>query len=102
MSGTYQQTVRCPNCGNQALRRYFIEKEVTYHAYSRQPMIRTECDHCDYLMMICASNGAVIESQFPGIRHWKPVTHCLENYDDIGLSHCASNTLRPLRALLLS
>lgn len=52
-----RQIVHCPNCGCLA--------ERNYHSITRQ--IETQCLSCDYLMVICASTGRVIESYAPGI-----------------------------------
>lgn len=51
------QMVHCPNCGSLA--------ERIYHSSISQ--IETQCLTCDYLMIICASTGKVVESYAPGI-----------------------------------
>ena len=66
MSITCQQTVRCPNCGSEAMRRYFTSEEAIYRACLGHHVIQTECNACDYLMVLCSRNGAVVEAQFPG------------------------------------
>ena len=55
-------TIPCPNCGGAANRRYFISNEAIYARCPRQRMIQTECPECDYLLVICSSNGSVIEA----------------------------------------
>ena len=68
MLTTCQQTVVCcPNCGSQARRRYFISQEAFYRICEGYQVIQTECDACDYLMVFCSHNGAVIEAQSPGL-----------------------------------
>ena len=61
-----QQTVHCPNCGSEAMRRHFTSKETAYRLCPSQQVIQTECDACDYLMVMCSLNGAVVEAQAPG------------------------------------
>jgi hypothetical protein len=67
ISATCQQTVRCPNCGSEAQRRYFKSKEATYSSCSGNQVIQTECNQCDYLMVMCSLNGNVVEAYAPGI-----------------------------------
>ncbi len=50
------QTVRCPNCGNIGERRYLHSN-----------LVRTQCPHCDYLMVSCSETGRVIEAYSPGL-----------------------------------
>ena len=52
-----QQTIRCPNCGSFAKR--FHSEEHT----------RTQCRHCDYLMITCIRTGKVIEAYAPGLQY---------------------------------
>lgn len=52
-----RQIVHCPNCGCLA--------ERNYHSINSQ--IQTECLSCDYLMVMCADTGRVVESYAPGI-----------------------------------
>lgn len=54
---TTVQRVHCPTCGS------FAER---YHL-SSDGIIRTQCAHCDYLMISCAKTGRVIESYSPGL-----------------------------------
>lgn len=49
-----RQMVHCPNCGCLAERNY-------------RSQIETQCLTCDYLMVICANTGSVIEFYAPGI-----------------------------------
>ncbi|WP_428013359.1 replication restart DNA helicase PriA [Baaleninema sp.] len=51
------QTVRCPNCGNIGERRYLHSSNL----------VRTQCPHCDYLMVSCSETGRVIEAYSPGL-----------------------------------
>lgn len=46
--------VNCPNCGGHA-GRYFLSDRV-----------RTQCPHCDYLMVTSAETGEIIENYGPG------------------------------------
>ncbi|MBO9997763.1 MAG: replication restart DNA helicase PriA [Cyanobacteria bacterium SID2] len=50
-------TVRCPNCGRLGERHYLAESKI----------LRTQCHHCDYLMVTCATTGRVIEAYSPGL-----------------------------------
>ena len=49
------QRVHCPTCGSSAERYHLLESES----------IRTQCSHCDYLMISCAKTGNVIEAYAP-------------------------------------
>ena len=51
------QTVHCPNCGSLAERHHILSSQVT----------RTQCEVCDYLMVMCDRTGKVIEAYAPGI-----------------------------------
>jgi uncharacterized Zn finger protein len=55
---THSQTIRCPNCGNHAVRQQIIHLNVT----------ETACPICDYLMINCTSTGNVLESYAPGLK----------------------------------
>lgn len=55
MQADVVQTVHCPTCGSAAERRYS----------TKTGQVRTQCDHCDYLMVSCAKTGRVIESYSP-------------------------------------
>ena len=59
------QIVCCPNCGSPA-ERYHSEHS---HSPSEKgsSSIRTQCNHCDYLMVTCAQTGRVLEAYAPGI-----------------------------------
>ncbi|NJO79556.1 MAG: pyruvate formate lyase-activating protein [Cyanobacteria bacterium RM1_2_2] len=63
------QTVCCPNCGSPAERYQtnspHSSRSSTPNTY--KPSIRTQCHHCDYLMVTCAQTGCVIEAYAPGI-----------------------------------
>ncbi len=49
------QRVHCPTCGASAERHYLLDSG----------RVRTQCDHCDYLMVACAKTGRVIEAYAP-------------------------------------
>lgn len=51
------QMIRCPNCGSPGERHHLLE-----HA-----LVRTQCPHCDYLMITCAKTAQVVEAYAPGI-----------------------------------
>lgn len=55
----------CPNCGDNATRIYFTSREAIYHRCVSNLVIQTECLKCDYLMVMCARNGIVIEAYAP-------------------------------------
>ena len=56
----------CPNCGGNATRTYFTSRDETYQRCVSDRVIQTECLDCDYLMVMCARNGIVIEAYAPG------------------------------------
>jgi len=49
------QYVHCPTCGSSA-ERYYLAAEGR---------VRTQCSHCDYLMVMCEKTGRVIEAYAP-------------------------------------
>lgn len=51
------QAIRCPNCGDMGERHFITSRQI----------VRTQCPHCDYLMITCAQTGRVIEAYAPGI-----------------------------------
>ena len=55
----------CPNCGGNATRTYFTSRDETYQRCVSDRVIQTECLDCDYLMVMCARNGIVIEAYAP-------------------------------------
>lgn len=55
----------CPNCGGNATRVYFNSPDPRYHRCASDQVIQTECPSCDYLMVMCARNGIVIEAYAP-------------------------------------
>lgn len=57
MEITTRQIVHCPNCGCLAERNY----------HSTSSHIETQCLVCDYLLVMCANTGRVIEFYAPGI-----------------------------------
>jgi DNA-directed RNA polymerase subunit RPC12/RpoP len=67
-----KQTVRCPNCGSEAERHYFVSEDVAYAPCPSHHVIQTECPACDYLMVMCSRNGNVVEAYAPGT---KSATH---------------------------
>lgn len=67
------ERVRCPNCGNLAERHHLFSSRLT----------RTQCGACDYLMVMCAATGKVLEAYAPGIYAPAPVptpTHLCNFY----------------------
>ena len=63
----------CPNCGGDATRIYFTSQEAAYSRCNSSQVIQTECTDCDYLMVMCARNGIVIEAYTPTVT--KPVNN---------------------------
>ena len=61
------QEVRCPNCGSWAERRYFTSAQAIYQKCPCQQVAQTECQACDYLMVMCSITGQVIEAHSPGM-----------------------------------
>jgi len=51
------ESIRCPNCGSIAERHH-----LPYLA-----QVKTQCDDCDYLLVMCTRSGHVLESYAPGL-----------------------------------
>jgi hypothetical protein len=51
------ESIRCPNCGSIAER----------HHLSYLAQVKTQCDACDYLLVMCTRSGHVLESYAPGL-----------------------------------
>jgi predicted RNA-binding Zn-ribbon protein involved in translation (DUF1610 family) len=51
------EAIRCPNCGSIAER----------HHLSYLAQVKTQCDACDYLLVMCTRSSHVIESYAPGL-----------------------------------
>jgi len=49
------QRVNCPTCGSSAERYHLTDAA----------RVRTQCSHCDYLMVSCSKTGRVIEAYAP-------------------------------------
>lgn len=49
--------INCSNCGRSAERHYLV----------KEALVRTQCPHCDYLMITCHRTGKVIEAYAPGL-----------------------------------
>ena len=59
--------VRCPNCGKFAERHSFNKLLSDYIDNQKKSAIKTECKHCDYLMIMGSYDGKVVEAYAPGI-----------------------------------
>ncbi len=57
-----QQRFPCPNCGADAIRHYFVDKQALSSSCPNQQVMHTECPVCDYLMTTCYLNGNVLEA----------------------------------------
>ncbi len=57
-----QQRFPCPNCGANAIRHYFVDKQALSSSCPNQQVMHTECPVCDYLMTTCYLNGNVLEA----------------------------------------
>ena len=51
------ESIRCSNCGAIAER----------HHLSYLAQVKTQCDQCDYLLIVCTRSGHVLESYAPGL-----------------------------------
>ena len=51
------ESIRCPNCGAIAER----------HHLSYLAQVKTQCEECDYLLVMCTRSGHVLESYAPGL-----------------------------------
>lgn len=59
--------VRCPNCGELAQRESLNQFLSDFLKCSGKTIIKTECQFCDYLMVMNLDDGQVIEAYAPGI-----------------------------------
>ncbi|MDY6898745.1 MAG: replication restart DNA helicase PriA [Cyanobacteriota bacterium] len=59
--------VRCPNCGEFAIRESFNKLLSDYINGSEKAVTKTECKACDYLMIMGSYDGKVLEAYAPGI-----------------------------------
>ncbi|MGF1541885.1 MAG: hypothetical protein ACFCU5_15795 [Pleurocapsa sp.] len=57
------QIIHCPNCGDRA-QKYLIDNSI----------VRTSCEHCDYLLVQCFKTGKVIEAYAPGLKGYSPIS----------------------------
>ena len=58
--------VRCPNCGSFAQRHLLSHHVTTKPSKANAPqVIRTECPHCDYLVMICQEDEEIFSVYSP-------------------------------------
>lgn len=57
------ESIRCPNCGSIAERHHL--------AYLAQ--VKTQCEECDYLLVMCTRSGHVLESYAPGLPSPRPL-----------------------------
>ena len=51
------ESISCPNCGSIAER----------HHLSYLAQVKTQCEECDYLLIVCTRSGHVLESYAPGL-----------------------------------
>ena len=51
------ESIHCPNCGAIAER----------HHLSYLAQVKTQCEACDYLLVMCTRSGHVLESYAPGL-----------------------------------
>lgn len=56
------ESIRCPNCGSIAER----------HHLSYLAQVKTQCEQCDYLLLMCTRSGHVLESYAPGLPSERP------------------------------
>jgi DNA-directed RNA polymerase subunit N (RpoN/RPB10) len=62
------ESIRCPNCGAIAERHH--------HAYLSA--VKTQCEKCDYLLVMCHRSGHVLESSALGLsKHYCSITFSL-------------------------
>ena len=61
-----QLMVRCPNCGSFAHRQLLSHYVATKPGKAHAPqVIRTECPHCDYLVVICQEDEEIYSVYSP-------------------------------------
>jgi DNA-directed RNA polymerase subunit N (RpoN/RPB10) len=57
------ESIRCSNCGSIAER----------HHLSYLAQVKTQCEECDYLLVMCTRSGHVLESYAPGLPSEPPL-----------------------------
>lgn len=50
-------TIICPNCGSPSAERHLLASQLS----------RTQCQECDYLLVVCQLTNRVVEAYAPGI-----------------------------------
>lgn len=63
----HSMAVCCPNCGQENHRTYSLQSTIDVNLCPQRQMMKTECPHCDYLMVMCVLNGRVLETYAPGL-----------------------------------
>jgi ribosomal protein S27E len=59
--------VRCPNCGSLA-QRLLSDRLPIYTKCPDHLATQTECQVCDYFLVVCQQNGKVLDAYSPGRR----------------------------------
>ena len=62
-----KQVVSCPNCGGRATRYCTPHLETDPHSGPKHLICRTECPDCDYLMMMCVTEGELTQVYSPDL-----------------------------------
>ena len=55
------ERVRCPSCGEIALRRRFYSHEIELHS---KLLRQISCSACDYYLETCEQDGRVLQAYF--------------------------------------
>ena len=58
------ESIRCPNCGAIAER----------HHHAHLSVVKTQCEKCDYLLVMCHRSGRVLESSALGLAKYQSIT----------------------------
>ncbi len=86
------ESIRCPNCGEIAER----------HHLSYLGQVKTQCEECDYLLVMCTRSGHVLEAYAPGLpaeprRSMKPVASRFTPLPQAQSLHSRSRDMTTLR-----
>jgi predicted RNA-binding Zn-ribbon protein involved in translation (DUF1610 family) len=85
------ESIRCPNCGAIAER----------HHLSYLGQVKTQCEECDYLLVMCTRSSRVLEAYAPGLpserQPIKPVSSRFTPLPQAQSLHSRSRDVAPLR-----
>jgi hypothetical protein len=83
------ESIRCPNCGAIAER----------HHLSYLAQVKTQCESCDYLLVMCTRSGHVLESYAPGLPAEPPPNPISIRFKNLAQQPQSNNSRRDIAAL---